>query len=95
MIMAGIVNAGSSIAGLFVAHYINLFPGPIIVMILAILFLISILFDGVRSRIKRKNVNITPHACKIELESFGTFKKYLNMENNRMEREYDSNGDEG
>ena len=77
MIMSGIVLAASNVAGLFIAHFIQLPPGPVIVVLLSILYILSMLIDLLRKEIKKHRNPIEPHACDIELESFGIFQNLV------------------
>jgi zinc transport system permease protein len=80
MIMSGIIIAVSNIAGLFLAHVINLPPGPVIVVLLSALYIISLGYDWLRKTlIKRRNL-IEPHACDMEMESFGIFQHLIRDE---------------
>ena len=80
MIMSGIILAVSNTAGLFIAHYIELPPGPVIVVLLSILYVGSMIIDWLRKEIKKRNNPIEPHACDIELESFGIFQNLIRDE---------------
>ena len=79
MIMAGLILSFSNLAGLFIAHWVRLPPSPIIVLILSLLYLISLGYDAYRRRKKMDSRNIVPHACQLELDSFGVFQEYIAM----------------
>jgi zinc transport system permease protein len=77
MIWSGIVVFLSNIAGLFIGHFSGLPPGPIIVLLLAGLYLISFGIDFLNNQIKKKRNKIESHVCEMELESFGLFQESI------------------
>ncbi len=80
MLWSGIIVAFTNILGLFVAHWIALPPGPIIILILSLFYLMSLGWDTYKNRRKGKKRKITPHACQSEIKSFGIFQKYIQEE---------------
>ncbi len=77
MIMSGIVLAVSNVSGLFIAHFIQLPPGPVIVVLLSILYVFSMFYDWIHKKLRKRRHPIEPHACDMELESFGVFQNLL------------------
>lgn len=88
MIWSGIIVAVTNVLGLFIAHWINLPPGPIIVVILALMYLISFLYDYVKKQFAKKRNKIISHACEMELESFGIFQESIKEHNHLHEQSY-------
>ena len=80
MIWSGVIVFISNIAGLFIGHFVGLPPGPIIVLLLAGMYLISFGIDFLIKQIEKKRNKIESHVCEMELESFGilqeSIKKY-------------------
>ena len=77
MLWSGIIVFFSNIMGLFIAHWIELPPGPVIVVILAILYLVSFIYDYLKNWGEKKRNKIESHACDMELESFGIFQESI------------------
>jgi len=77
MISSGIVLAMTNVVGLFMGHWLGLPPGPIIVLLLAFIYLASFLITSIKNRQKAKFATIVPHACQLEWDSFGMFQKYI------------------
>jgi len=77
MIMSGIIIASTNTLGLFIAHFINLPPGPIIIMMLSLLYLISFGYETVKKKYYEKKNPIESHSCGVEIESFGIFQDYI------------------
>jgi zinc transport system permease protein len=90
MIWSGIIVAVTNILGLFIAHWIDLPPGPVIVVILALLYLVSFLYDYLTIRIAKKRNKIISHACDMELESFGIFQESIKGYTNHHEHSHSS-----
>jgi zinc transport system permease protein len=77
MMWSGVVLAISNVIGLFIGHWLRLPPGPIIVLLLALIYFASFLINASKNRQKAKMTEIVPHACQLEWESFGVFQKYI------------------
>jgi zinc transport system permease protein len=80
MIYSAMIIAITNIIGLFLGHFLNLPPGPIIILILSLLYLTSLIIDSVKRQMNKANKQIVPHACELELESFGVFQDYIQPE---------------
>ncbi|MHA1112138.1 MAG: metal ABC transporter permease [Promethearchaeota archaeon] len=88
MLWSGIIVLFSNILGLFLAHWIELPPGPVIVVILAFLYLVSFVYDYAKKFIEKKKNKIESHACDIELESFGIFQESIKDYSNHHDHEH-------
>lgn len=82
MILSGIIMAISNTGGLFIAHLIGVYftsvpPGPVIVLLLSIIYLSALLGKTISGKTKSKRQHIHAHSCDVEIESFGSFRKYL------------------
>ena len=93
MLWSGIIVIFSNILGLFVAHWIELPPGPVIVVILATLYLVSFVYDYMKSWKEKKRNKIQSHACDMELESFGIFQESIKDYSNHSDYDH-SHSDE-
>lgn len=88
MLWSGIIVVITNILGLFVAHWIELPPGPVIVVILALMYLVSFIYDYLKNLIEKKRNKIESHACDIELESFGIFQESIKGYSNHHDHEH-------
>ncbi len=77
ILSSGLLLIFSNILGLFLGHWLSLPPGPIIILVLSLIYLGSFIFDHFRNRRSVKIENIHSHACELEIESFGLFNKYI------------------
>jgi zinc transport system permease protein len=91
MILSGLLLAGSNILGLFIGHWLNLPPGPVIILVLSLIYLVSFVMDAIYKRSKQKIENIQPHACQLELDSFGIFQEYIEHGKSHAHNHGDSN----
>jgi zinc transport system permease protein len=77
ILASGIILVVSNILGLFLGHWLSLPPGPVIILLLSMLYLGSFLLDHFKNQKRKKIEKIQSHACELELESFGIMNKYL------------------
>ncbi len=88
MLLSGIIVISSNIVGLFLAHWIELPPGPVIVVLLALLYLVSFVYDFIKTKVQKKRHAIVSHACDMELESFGIIQESIKDYSNHSDHDH-------
>jgi len=62
MVTASVITLVATVSGLFIAYLINFAPGPIIVLIISLIYMVSIGISWVRSSRRSKGPPLPPHS---------------------------------